>query len=200
MKISLDFVDLWVWRSSGFCLPAPESVKRSVLASFGFGLGTWVETGTFLGDTTSWLGRHGTVVWSIEASPELCAVAQRRFQHRPNVNVVCGESQLVLGEVLTNIEGSIGFWLDGHYSGGDTHRGVEICPVETELGLIGSALGRLGDVVVFVDDVRLFVADDGYPGLEVLVAWATQHGFSWIIQHDVFVAASEARIRKTFRH
>lgn len=89
------------------------------------------------------------------------------------------------------------FWLDGHYSAGDTYSGERDTPILLELDAIGGALDRLGEVLVFVDDVRLFATQhheiesetrDGYPKLSQLVNWADFNNLQWTIEHDIFIA------------
>jgi hypothetical protein len=48
----------------------------------------------------------------------------------------------------------------------------------------------MGRVVVMIDDIRCFDpdVDAAYPSLDYLVDWARSHGFSWHIEHDIFVA------------
>lgn len=187
------------WKASGYGVPAPDSVKRALIWEFGRDLDMWIETGTFLGDTAAWLGRSGKPVLTIEPSSELFQSAERRFAKSLNIRVVFGESQNALGEVLASVHGSVGFWLDGHYSGQGTFGHELACPVLQELGLIGAHLERLEDVVVFVDDARLFLVDADYPPLEDLVEWAHSNNLWWLIQNDIFIACSQSHFRTIFR-
>jgi hypothetical protein len=59
------------------------------------------------------------------------------------------------------------FWLDGHYSGGETARGAQGSPIIAELETVFS---RKLDDVVLIDDIRCFTGFDGYPSLADLKA------------------------------
>lgn len=56
------------------------------------------------------------------------------------------------------------FWLDAHYSRGDTARGEEETPILKELELIGAHPVR--GHLLLIDDARCFGVDEGYPSIE----------------------------------
>jgi hypothetical protein len=163
----------------------------------------WVETGTFLGDTTLWLAKRYPAVVSLEPGEKLFVKASRRLEFEQNVRLLNLASEDGLETAIEVSESLLlNFWLDGHYSSGGTHEGVRDTPVITELQTISKYLesDRLTGVAVFVDDVRLFAVQhreqpsaedrDGYPGLFLLCSWAENHGLVWTIEHDIFIAKS----------
>lgn len=181
------------WAERGYSAPSPPFVKRAVLARYSDPQATWVETGTFKGDTTAYLAERARKVVSIEPEPTLFAAVSERFRNSANVELHEGLSEEVMPKVLAGLSGGqTRFWLDGHYSAGITHKGPVDTPIVEELRLIGEALPRLGKVAVLVDDVRCF--DPGnpeyadYPDRRFLVDWATRHGLNWSIEHDIFIA------------
>jgi hypothetical protein len=153
---------------------------------------TWVETGAYLGSTTQVLSLEAKFVYSIEPEPELFSKAKERFSKHSNVEIVFGTSEVCLEGVLEKISGDVSFWLDGHYSAGATYKGALDTPIAMELATIEKAIGRLGKVVIMIDDVRCFGSKDPehaeYPPLEFLVEWVNKNQFSWHIEHDIFVA------------
>ena len=50
----------------GLISHAPNSVKRQVLLRYGGPDSVWIESGTFMGGTAAFLGRHASFVYSIE--------------------------------------------------------------------------------------------------------------------------------------
>lgn len=58
------------WISRLFEAPAPHFVKLGVLTA-GQEVGAWVETGTYMGATTQYLGSGDSKVYSIEPSTNL---------------------------------------------------------------------------------------------------------------------------------
>lgn len=181
------------WRKRGFAMPAPQHVKWEVLARYGIAGGAWVETGTYLGDTTEVLARQARHVWSIEPEPTLAANAGRRFAENSKVTIVHGTSEQRLEDVLDRVgEGPLSLWLDGHYSAGITFQGDNDTPIRMELELVGKRLSEWSSVAVLVDDVRCFDPSNplfaSYPPREWLVDWAVRNGMTWTIEHDIFAA------------
>jgi len=152
----------------------------------------WVETGTWLGDTTAWLASRASHVHSIEPSPDLAARATLRFADSAGVTIHRGTSEEVFDSILASLSGPVAFWLDGHYSGEGSFEGRSRTPIVGELRSIGAAVDRLDGVRVFVDDFRCFGSDDpefaDYPTPDHLVGWAIDHGLRWTVEHDIFVA------------
>jgi hypothetical protein len=184
--------ELRKWADRHYAAPSPPHVKRKVLLRNGMPSETWVETGTYLGSTTQTLSLEAKFVYSIEPEPELFSKAKERFSNHPNVEIVFGTSEARLEGILEKISGDVSFWLDGHFSAGVTHKGAMDTPIALELAMIEKAIGRLGKVVIMIDDVRCFGSKDPehaeYPPLEFLVEWANKNHFSWHIEHDIFVA------------
>lgn len=54
------------WEQRGFTAPSPHLIKQAVVLRNGIPGATWVETGTYMGQTTELLSRHGSKVYSIE--------------------------------------------------------------------------------------------------------------------------------------
>lgn len=119
---------------------------------FELGIRRAVETGTFHGNGAASLAVVFPDVTTIELSPHLHEAAVRRFAETPGVQVVFGESG---GELRRHVCPDIPtlYFLDAHYSGGET-AGEEIdCPIMDELDAL--EFGNPGDCVV-IDDARLF--------------------------------------------
>jgi hypothetical protein len=186
--------DFWRWRRSRFSMPAPQEVKWSVLERYGGHAATWVETGTFRGDTTAFLARTAQLVITIEPDPMLAETARQRFAYSSNVRVVEGLSEDVLCAVIGPLSGSISFWLDGHYSEGVTHKGPRDTPIREELRCVQSTLSQFDSVTVLVDDFRGFgpsaTVKSDYPDKSWLVSWADGVGMKWTVEHDIFIAKS----------
>lgn len=180
------------WHGRQYAAPSPHYVKQTVLLRSAPPGATWVETGTFQGDTTQLLAQHGRRVISIEPEPTLFENAVRRFASQPQVTIVRGLSEQVFPTLLPTLSGDVNFWLDGHFSAGATFKGPKDTPIAEELGSIAAHLPRFGSVCVLVDDIRLFGSDDpafaDYPTLDFLVDWARENHLSWRIEHDIFVA------------
>ena len=53
------------WFKRNFDSPSPEFVKHKVLKRFNLENSTWIETGTYYGDTTEFLSKFATKIFSI---------------------------------------------------------------------------------------------------------------------------------------
>lgn len=141
-----------------------------------FELDTFIETGTFMGDTSYAASQTFRTVHTIELSKELYQKAVERFQNNPNIHVYNGDSGKVFQELLPQINGKALFWLDGHYSEGQTAKGDENTPIIKEIKAIKDA--GIIDPVILIDDLRFFdtvwdiipegSAARGYPSIDSL--------------------------------
>ncbi len=168
------------------------ALKEGVLTRHGLADATWVETGTYLGDTTEFLSRFARVVYSIEPGEKLYLDARKRFNGQPNIRLVNGLSEDVLPVLLPLLDGNICFWLDGHYTDESTHKGPQDTPILDELLCIGDNITRFDHVVVLIDDVHLFNGQThiygAYPRIEQIAEWALAAKLNWHIEHDIFIA------------
>ena len=186
--------DLNWWLANGMPLPTPQMVKLEFITKFSTPESIWIETGTYLGETTETLAQLGKHIYSLEPSERLFLKAVERLKGFSNVTVFNGPSEQFFESACSLANGRVMFWLDGHYSGGETFKGRHECPVETELETISRHLSRYDCVFVYIDDFRSFrdVADEknDYPLKSFLVQWAEKHELSWTVNGDIFFARS----------
>ncbi|MGV6817929.1 MAG: FkbM family methyltransferase [Thiotrichales bacterium] len=140
-----------------------------------FGISTFLETGTFMGDTTEIARQIFPHVESIELSDELSARAEARFSQYENVRVHQGDSSTVLPALLPSTTGRGLLWLDAHYSEGVTAKGLKNTPILEELQAI-RATGR-SDFIVLIDDLRLF-----QPVTQSLPEDSSLHGYPSLVE------------------
>ena len=183
------------WGKRAYAAPSPHFIKQTVLLRNALPNATWIETGTYLGQTTKELSKNGVFVYSIEPEPTLYSNAAAYFKSYPNVEILNGLSEEVFPSLLPKLSGDINFWLDGHYSAGITHKGPQDTPILDELAHISKNLNHFGKVCIMIDDIRCFNPEldkySSYPTLNVLVEWANQNSLSWNIEHDIFIAKSK---------
>jgi len=172
--------------------PSPHFVKQATLSRHSIPNSTWIETGTYLGSTTAFLAHLASHVHTIEPSNELAETAKNNCSNFSNITFHHGTSEDKLEAIINSITGNCCFWLDGHYSGGNTFKGETETPVRGELKIISRHVNRLGKIVVLIDDIRCSHIDkSNYPSLDYYVNWSRANGFDWIIEHDIFVAKSD---------
>lgn len=129
-------------------------------------LQTFVETGTYYGDTVEALKNIFKTYYSIEIGKKLSDNARVRFSNNPNIHILHGDSGKILPELLREIDEPCLFWLDGHYSGGDTAGCGTPVPILQEIEAI---LNHRDDHVILIDDARCFVGGQSeYPTISYL--------------------------------
>lgn len=126
-----------------------------------FQIKTFVETGTYLGDSTAVAAELFEKVHTIELSESLYNQAKKRFAHYLHVELHHGDSSELLPLVLTTIHNNTLFWLDGHFSKGNTAQGEKNTPILEELAAIKNA--KMHDAIILIDDIRLFQNTQPYP-------------------------------------
>lgn len=183
-------LEFFGWLRRSFENPVPHFLKMKVLCS-AIETEVWIETGTYLGQTTEFLGKTGLQVISIEPSRELANSAIKNLTKYPNIKVVNALSEDVLGDLITSLPqhiNNIAFWLDGHYSEGSTHLGPIETPIRKELELIEGNIQRFSEVTIFIDDFRCFVeGNTDYPSPSYLSDWADKNEMTWEVKHDIFI-------------
>lgn len=167
------------------------------------GTQAFVETGTYLGETTAAMRELFSPVISIELSDELYQAARHRFAADSEVKLLNGDSASRLTDALAlTQEKTAVVWLDAHWSGGTTAKADQNTPIVKELELIEKS-GRAGDVIL-VDDIRYFIdlpsgfevheANGGYPSLLNVVSIIRRLPGNYVsyIAGDILVAMPQA--------
>jgi len=115
----------------------------------------FVETGTFMGETARWASTYFERVITIEASPHLYDAAKTRLGLLPNVERFLGDTRAVLPTVVASLEGPVIFWLDSHWSAGETAGKDDECPLIEEIEIINKSSNTS---FLLIDDARLFAS------------------------------------------
>jgi hypothetical protein len=157
----------------GIDLPATKEIKNKTIHGFRdkFGLDTFVETGTFLGDMVEEQKPHFKTLYSIELNEALWINAKKRFRNDEHIQLLCGDSGEVLHALVPTLKAPAIFWLDGHYSGGITAMGILTTPIIKELEAVAKSPF---EHVVLIDDARFFNGEDDYPTVDFLQWLATK--------------------------
>lgn len=88
-----------------------------------------VETGSYLGNTTHWLGENFERVYSIENNKEYYDITSNYCSDLKNVELLLGNSQNILGALIGKIKNErCVFFLDAHWG--------NVCPTPFELSEI----------------------------------------------------------------
>lgn len=156
------------WERRGKPAPPPHIVKQLAIREFAarFRVNVLIETGTYYGDMVEAMKGYFSRIYSIELSDELYKKARRRFAGNDKIQIIQGDSGIVLGSLVASIDQAALFWLDGHYSAGVTARGNGDTPIYEELTHIFNGQER-GHVVI-IDDARCFGTNPNHPSIDEL--------------------------------
>jgi hypothetical protein len=128
----------------------------------------FIETGTYYGRTAVWAAAHFENVITIECSKRIYDETYSRHGNIENVDFVFGDSRVLLKTILPAITGPAIFWLDSHWSRGETYGENDECPVINEINEISRS--RYNHFI-FIDDARLFTSPPPRP--HQLEQWPT---------------------------
>jgi hypothetical protein len=175
-------------RRGAYALP-PQSIKLAVINNVsGPRPRVFVETGTYHGETVEAVKRLYAKVISIEVDETLYRKACTRFAADGNVRIVHGDCARKLPEILAELQEPAVFWLDGHYSGGETGKGEMEDPILISLGQI--AAHPIKEHVIFIDDARTFDGREGHPDISDVLSDIKKINSRYVIriQSDIVAA------------
>ena len=185
----------WVyskWQKDGCPLPPPHSAKQKIIREYQkkFDLHVLVETGTFQGDTVAAQRKNFRRIVSIELDKRLYSRAVARFRGDAGVGIHNGDGGEVLSSILPALAEPCLFWLDGHYSGGITAKGLQDTSIKQELCAIFTS--RFPHVIL-IDDARCFRGENGYPTIEELKEWVEREtSYSVLVDCDIIRLTKQA--------
>lgn len=156
------------WKQYGLQSPMPNGDKQRTIIEYAerFRLPILIETGTYRGDMVNATKNIFRAIYSIELDQALFEQAQKRFSGDNHIVILPGDSAKVLPGILEKLHEPALFWLDGHYSGGETALGNLQTPVLAEIKHI--LQHAVNGHVLLIDDARCFVGIGDYPTLDTL--------------------------------
>lgn len=98
-------------------------------------------------------------VYTIEKSDVMFNIAKENLKDISNIVMLKGDSREHLTHIL-EYNDNILFWLDAHWSGGDTYGENDECPLIKELEII---FEYSKNYIILIDDARLFLAPPPHP-------------------------------------
>lgn len=145
-----------------------KSIKRKakVIKDFQskYNLQTFIETGTYLGETIYEIKDNFNNIYSIELDPSLYKNAKNKFSSLPQIRIMQGDSAKILAGILKSIKTRVLFWLDAHTSGGITAQGDKVTPISEELMAIKGHM--IKDHIILIDDAESFIGTNDYPAVD----------------------------------
>lgn len=162
-------------------------------------ISTFVETGTYMGDTTSWAATRFKTVYTIEIDTQRYQDAMSRLSKTaPNINFLLGDSRTALPIVMKELANAAIFYLDGHLFNRKPLDGEIECPILEELQVINDH-PRGEHHIILIDDARFFISgpdwgwnrDNSWPQYRVVSDLLLKHKRSVVVWNDVIIAVPE---------
>lgn len=144
----------------------PKELVRRLQAAHG--LTDFFETGSQRGNTAKWAAGSFQRVVTVERAPRWHAIASEAGRERKNIEFVLGDSREELRKRAPSLPDTTLFWLDAHFSGGDSYGAKDECPLLDEIRALTEAGGKR---FILVDDARLFLYPP--PAPHALEQWPT---------------------------
>jgi hypothetical protein len=116
----------------------------------------FIETGSYIGLGIDLALQSGfEEIYSIELTEHYYNSCQEKFKGDDRIHLILGDSYFELEKLLNRFpEEPFTYWLDGHYSGGDTGIGIKESPLLKELEVILAR--KVPGELIYVDDMRLY--------------------------------------------
>ena len=114
---------------------------------------TFIETGTYNGETIFELEPLFDKLYTIELSEKYFYNTKSKYNGN-KIDFILGDSSKIFKTILPNIIEKTIFFLDGHWSSGDTGKGEKDCPLVEEIMSINENLKE--EAIIIIDDYRLF--------------------------------------------
>ena len=147
-------------------------VNLAELLARELGISSFVETGTFKGDSVALVRSIFSEIHTCELSSELHQAALRRFEADKAVTCHLGSAGDLLKCISQQLVGRpVLYWLDAHWCAGENTAGEESqCPLLEELDAI---YPLHPNSVVWIDDARYFMSPPPKP--HVSKGWPRWH-------------------------
>ena len=106
------YPDYWWWKLRGEPRRIPHVLKQRAVLEYAkkFNLTMLVETGTYYGEMIAAVAKRFRQIYSIELNHELAQRAQLRFRHQSHVEIIEGDSQTVVPQLLKRINKRCIWW------------------------------------------------------------------------------------------
>lgn len=114
---------------------------------------SFIETGTLEGGTIFAMEPYFDKLYTVEYSEKYHNIAKNRYNGN-KIDFRLGDSSIVFETLLPTIRAPAIFFLDGHWSSGDTGKSAKDCPLIEEVTHIRNLFTP--NAILIIDDCRMF--------------------------------------------
>ena len=140
-----------------------------------------------------YLHKSFSFCYSLEPSKKFYDLSSKRLSNIKNKILLNDTSENALEKTIKQIleshktQKNLVFFLDGHYSGGDTFLAKKETPIILELEIIEKYMLQFEKIIIIIDDMDLFDKDSNYPKKEFLVNFALKNKKNFNFEHSMFI-------------
>ena len=184
--------DLLSWQKRHFVQPSPNFIKRAIIKKYTVPNSIFIETGTLTGNMIFYLHKSFSFCYSLEPSKKFYDLSSKRLSNIKNKILLNDTSENALEKTIKQIleshktQKNLVFFLDAHYSGGDTFLAKKATPIILELEIIEKYMLQFDKIIIIVDDIESFGTGD-YPKKEFLVNFALKNKKNFNFEHGMFI-------------
>lgn len=186
-KLKKSPVVLLIWYLIGKPIPPPHVYKQLVVSKSRYRKGGDIdvlyESGTFKGDMIHGMKDKYKDITTVELSDFYFHIAKKRFKKYKHIRVIKGNSEVEIKKFLKSLKKPAVFWLDGHFSSGNTAKSKTNTPILNELRSILNH--KIKSHVILIDDARHFNGKDDYPKITSLRAMLRRINYKLNVKDDV---------------
>jgi hypothetical protein len=191
------FREFILWYKENFTGRPPTFIKRNLLIKNSLPNSIWIETGTYLGQTTKFLSKHSFQVYTIEPEVVLFKSVKKYLNKYKNIIIINDTSELALKKLLSKkIKKNVNFFLDAHNVSNNntkTYIGSVSNPILNGLKVIKKKINNLKNFTIFIDDVNWHKIDfirtnkKKISKLDQIINWCKKNNLSWKIDHNIMI-------------
>jgi len=180
------YPDYWYWKLRGEPPRSPHLLKQRTVREYAqrHNLRILIETGTYYGEMVAAMKRNFDRIDSIEYDPQLAQRAIKKFSSWPHIQILQGDSQQLVPELLKTLSAPALFWLDaGYYGWAGLQGNKQRLTSELEAILRHPVPGH----ILLMDDAHGLNGLNGAPTAEELMRRieAEFPGRKATVQHDI---------------
>lgn len=128
----------------------------------------FVETGTYKGETILKMEKKFRELYIIEIKKQYFNNVKNKYNGN-KINFYNGDSSILLSNIVDKLTDNTIFFLDGHWSAGNTGKGTKHVPLYEEINDIVSKFKYNG--IIIIDDFRLFGTGPNTTNRKTLCNW-----------------------------